>query len=186
MIRSHPRCPPRPPPARQAFGSDYKGSMRRAVIIVLAASAACAGNRGGGSNVPVRPEQSSAADPGDHCLEQAAIKLSPAPDAPERIDVAHVLVRYGGVRGAEGVTRTRQQACLRALDARKRLLAGGEWDAVHKEFSDSQGATRGGLFDVRQDDLDSAFSGAAFSLKVDELSHVVETPRGFHLIWRKK
>ena len=42
------------------------------------------------------------------------------------------------------------------------------------------------LYDVTQGSLEPAFADAAFSLKVDELSYVVETKRGFHIIWRKK
>ncbi len=127
-----------------------------------------------------------AASPGIRCIEEAKTVLQPPTDAPERIDVAHILVRHAGVRNAQGSTRTKEEACLRAMEAREKLLAGGEWDSVGKEFSDSLGASGGVFYDVTQGSLEPAFAGAAFSLKVDELSYVVETRNGYHIIWRKK
>jgi translocation and assembly module TamA len=67
-----------------------------------------------------------------------------------------------------------------------KLIGGGDWDTVFAEYSDAKGATQGALYDVTQGSLDQQFAGAAFSLQVDELSHPVETKRGFHIIWRKK
>jgi peptidyl-prolyl cis-trans isomerase NIMA-interacting 1 len=125
-------------------------------------------------------------DPGMQCLVDAEVVRRAPADAPERIDVAHILVRHAGVKDAGDVTRTREEACLRAIEAREKLFAGGEWDAVYAEYSDAKGATQGALYDVTEGSLDQQFAGAAFSLKVDELSHPVETKRGFHIIWRKK
>jgi hypothetical protein len=125
-------------------------------------------------------------DPGMQCIHDAEITRQVPAGAPERIDVAHILVRHAGVKEAGDVTRTREEACLRAVEAREKLFAGAEWDAVYAEYSDSKGATQGALFDVTEGSLDPQFAGAAFSLQVDELSHPVETKRGFHVIWRKK
>jgi hypothetical protein len=123
---------------------------------------------------------------GSRCIDRARSARKPPIDAPERIDVGQILVRHAGVRDAKGATRTREEACLRAEEAREKLLAGGDWDTVFNEYSDAQGATQGVLYDVTQGSLEPAFADAAFSLQVDELSYVVETKRGFHIIWRKK
>jgi hypothetical protein len=133
-----------------------------------------------------KPAKSVAANPGSQCIDQARIPRKPAPDAPQLMNVAHILVRHAGLDDAGSVTRTREEACLRAMEARERLLAGSDWDSVFAEYSDAKGATQGELFDVNQDSLEPAFADAAFALKVDELSHVVESKRGFHVIWRKK
>lgn len=125
-------------------------------------------------------------DPGMQCLVDAEVVRRAPADAPERIDVAHILVRHAGVKDSGDVTRTREEACLRAVEAREKLFGGGEWEAVFAEYSDSKGATQGVLYDVTEGSLDQQFAGAAFSLGVDELSHPVETKRGFHIIWRKK
>jgi hypothetical protein len=125
-------------------------------------------------------------DPGMKCIRDAEIVRRVPPGAPERIDFAHIVVRHAGVKDAGDVTRTREEACLRAIEAREKLFGGAEWDAVYAEYSDSKGATQGAIYDATEGSLDQQFAGAAFSLQVDELSHPVETKRGFHIIWRKK
>ena len=75
---------------------------------------------------------------------------------------------------------------MRAGKAREFVLSSNDWDAAYKKYSDGGGATEGVLADIGQGDTDESFSNAAFSLKVDEISQVVESPRGFHIIWRKK
>ncbi|MGC4086643.1 MAG: peptidylprolyl isomerase [Polyangiaceae bacterium] len=123
---------------------------------------------------------------GSKCIEEARTPRQPPVDAPNRMDLGQILVRHAGVRDAKGSTRTREEACIRAQEARQQLLNGSDWDTIYKEYSDSQGATQGVLYDVTQGSLDEAFGNAAFSLQVDELSYVVESKRGFHVIWRKK
>ena len=139
--------------------------------------------------------QSDATDAGDKknakpdgviCIEQARTELKPSTAAPERIDLAHITVRHAGLREAGGVTLTREEACLRALDARRKLLAGGDWDKVFKEYSDDHDETDGVIFDASQGSLEPSLADAAFSLEVDELSYPVETERGFVIVWRKK
>lgn len=135
---------------------------------------------------PKEAEPEAPMTEGSRCIDRARTPRKPPIDAPERMDLGQILVRHAGVRDAKGATRTREEACLRAEEAREKLLAGGDWDAVFKDYSDSQGASQGMLYDVTQGSLEPAFADAAFSLKVDELSYVVETKRGFHIIWRKK
>lgn len=125
-------------------------------------------------------------NPGLNCLKDAETPREVPPDAPERIDLAHIVVRHAGVKDAGDVTRTREEACLRAVEAREKLIGGGDWESVYAEYSDAKSATQGTLYDVTQGSLDQHFGAAAFSLQVDELSYPVETKRGFHIIWRKK
>ncbi len=156
--------------------------MRKVLGVLVLLSVGC------GHKSSKHAESSSEANlsPGTRCIEEARAPRKPPTDAPERIDVGQILVRHAGVRDAKGATRTREEACLRANEARQKLLAGSDWDDVFKEYSDSQGATQGTLYDVTQGSLEPAFADAAFSLQVDELSYVVESKRGFHIIWRKK
>lgn len=172
------------PGVRPVLGWDYNRVMRCLLLVVGVIGLGC-GSQSGRPEAAV-PDAAGLESPGDRCVEDANLPRLPPPDAPERIDLAQVLVRHTLVRGAAGVTRNRVEACHRALEAREKLLSGASWDAVHQQYSDSQGATGGALYDVKRDDLEPVFANAAFSLDVDELSHVVETPRGFQVIWRKK
>lgn len=133
-----------------------------------------------------RPEVAApAGDPKQaECLKQAALPREPRKDAPEKIAISHVLVRHADLKRAEGATRTRGQACLRAEEAREKLLGGGEWADIVKSYSDAGEATGGSLGTVGKDELEPTFADAAFALGVGELSHVVETERGFHVIVR--
>jgi hypothetical protein len=166
----------------------YKALMRRVVGIVVLVLLGCGG---GGKKEAADSDDlklliRDSKDPGMQCLKDAEIVRQPPADAPERIDVAHILVRHAGVKDAGDVTRTREEACLRVVEAREKLIGGSDWDTVFNEYSDGKGATMGTLYDVTQGSLDQKFAGAAFSLQVDELSYPVETKRGFHVIWRKK
>jgi parvulin-like peptidyl-prolyl isomerase len=158
--------------------------MQRMAWVSVLILASCGGGQGAKS---ADDEKSSLDDsPAMKCLEEAQIERKAPVDAPQRMDLGQILVRHAGVKDSADVTRTEEEACLRAQEARKKLLGGADWDEVRKEYSDEKGATDGVLFGVAQGDLHPAFAAAAFSLQVDELSYVVETPRGFHVIWRKK
>ena len=60
-------------------------------------------------------------------------------------------------------------------------------DAVKvKDYSDDAGSVdrMGSLGKFHRDDMDPAFSAAAFALQPGQVSDVVETPFGFHVIKR--
>jgi len=122
--------------------------------------------------------------PGQKCLDEASATLEAPADAPEEIAVSHILVRHADLERPEGASRSRAEACLRALEARLRMESGLDWDAAVSEYSDSPGAMHGALGSVAPSELEPAFAGAAFSLDAGQMSYVVETSRGFHLILR--
>ncbi|MBK7579285.1 MAG: peptidylprolyl isomerase [Myxococcales bacterium] len=132
------------------------------------------------------PPASAAGSAEEECLKEAGALRTPRSGAPDKITVAHILVRHRDLKRSEGATRSRGEACLRARMAREQLLAGGEWDDIAKKFSDAGDATQGKLGSVAKSDLDETFANTAFALDVGELSHVVETPRGFHVIARSE
>jgi len=136
------------------------------------------------ADATVAPAADSAAG---KCLAVAGAERDRLGDEPIEISVKHILVKHNAAeRPAEGVTRGREAACLRALEARDKLAAGTSFDDVVAEYSDEAGAaTRGGtLGAVRRDGLAPPFADAAFRLDVDQVSHVVETKFGFHVIMR--
>lgn len=129
----------------------------------------------------------SASSPERECLDQANGEHPRKPDEPVRIGLRHILVRHtDSTRADASITRTRGAACLRAREALQALQAGTEWDEAVARFSDEKGAAtrHGSLGSLTRDDLDPAFADAAFELEPDQLSYVVESPSGFHVILR--
>jgi peptidyl-prolyl cis-trans isomerase NIMA-interacting 1 len=131
----------------------------------------------------------SAAPPAEAaaCLDLAGAKRVKRTPEPEAVTIKHVLVKYKGSKRAEaGVTRTREQACLRALEARDKVRGGADFEAVVREYSDEPGAaTRGGLVGaVHRAEVEPPFADAAFELEPNQLSDVVETEFGFHVLLR--
>ena len=156
--------------------------------VFVSTTLACGGAPSGGVSSAASPASpSNGGSAAERCLADADAKRQRKPSEPDRITVKHVLVRYVGARGAPAtVTRTREQACLRAEDALTKLKEGVSFADVVATYSDESGtATReGSLGAIERSDVAPAFADAAFELKVRELSDVVETAFGFHLILR--
>ena len=98
-----------------------------------------------------------------------------------------MLVAYKGAKNAPAnVTRSKADAKARADDVRKKALAGDDFSELAKTYSDDPGSRDrlGSVGKFKRDGMVKPFSDAAFALKVDEISDVVETPFGFHVIKR--
>src|SRR5262245_57294065 len=137
--------------------------MQRVLCIAVLALIGCGGsNQKKGSDASdLEHLVDNPKDPGMQCLMDAETPRQPPADAPGRIAGAHIVVRHAGVKDAGDVTRTREEACLRAIEAREKLFGGGDWETVYAEYSDSKGATQGALYDVTQGSLDQTFANAA-------------------------
>lgn len=120
------------------------------------------------------------------CVHDAAIPREPEPNPPSSVVVSHILVRHAGLERPLGAKRSREQACRRALEALHALQGGMSWSEAVRRYSDAPGPNEGSLGKVTKDDVDPAFAGAAFALDVNELSYVVETKRGYHVILRNE
>jgi NIMA-interacting peptidyl-prolyl cis-trans isomerase 1 len=126
----------------------------------------------------------------------SAVASSPAPTpapsataAPTQIAAQHILVAYRGAeRAPAGVTRSKAQAKARASEVDAKAKAGEDFTALVAQYSDDPAAKDrlGSLGKFSRDKMDKAFSDAAFQLRVDEVSDVVETRFGFHVIKRNQ
>jgi peptidyl-prolyl cis-trans isomerase SurA len=115
-----------------------------------------------------------------------------APPPPRELSSAHILVQYAGSRLAPpAVKRTRSEARRRAVRARGLATRrGADFAALAARFSDSPSRVRGGvlrpMIPGREPPPYEPYLRALGRLKVGEISPVVESPFGFHVIKRLK
>ncbi len=102
----------------------------------------------------------------------------------EKVHTRHILIRYAGARNASSdVTRSREEARALAEQIRAEVIDGADFAAVARERSEDGSAERGGdLGEVGRGMLMPAYEDAAFRLSPMEISEVVETAFGFHII----
>lgn len=105
----------------------------------------------------------------------------------KRVAASHILVAYAGaVNALPNVTRTKDEARRRAEEARTKVLAGTPFADVARAMSDDGTGPRGGYLGGFDDGtMVKPFEDAVKALKVGEMSDLVETPFGYHVIERE-
>jgi len=102
--------------------------------------------------------------------------------------VRHILVQFQGARGAEPrITRTREQAQQKAGELRSQLVQGPTpFAELARAESDCPSAREGGeLGRFTVGELEPGMEIALFGLETGQISEVIETPFGFHLLLRE-
>ncbi|HEV7425031.1 MAG TPA: peptidylprolyl isomerase [Thermoanaerobaculia bacterium] len=103
----------------------------------------------------------------------------------EQVKARHILIAPKGSPAAQaGKDLTDEQAKAKAEDLRKQILAGGNFEELAKKESDDTGSgARGGdLGSFGHGQMVPEFEQAAFSAKVGEVTPVVKTQFGYHII----
>ena len=102
----------------------------------------------------------------------------------EQIQASHVLVSYVNTQNSSSLL-TKAEALERIQDLKFQVLSGMSFSEIATEFSDCPSAEKDGdLGKFGRGAMVKAFDMAAFELEVGEVSEVVETEFGYHLIHR--
>lgn len=140
-----------------------------------------------GSPAEAQPAPSASVSVAAAPVSSAPLVLLGRPDGalPEgRVQARHIVIGFRGAKQSKQ-TRTREEARARAEEVLAKLRAGGDFAALASEYSEDPTAVRGGDLGVfARTDLVAPLADAAFALAVSELSALVETEQGFHVVQR--
>jgi parvulin-like peptidyl-prolyl isomerase len=109
--------------------------------------------------------------------------VQPAP--PGQIRASHILISYVGA-GTEA-TRSQEEARQLAEEVFALVRVGGDFEDLARRYSDCLTAERARSGDLEffgKGQMVKPFEEAAFALEVGEISGVVETKYGYHIIKR--
>jgi len=116
--------------------------------------------------------------------QREARKLAAEPD---QIRVRHILVMHDDSKSRpDDLSRSRKLAQARAEECLEKLRSGADFVEMVEEYSDEPGAADqgGAVGPFGRGEMVRSFTDTAFDLKIGEISEVVETPYGFHIIKR--
>jgi parvulin-like peptidyl-prolyl isomerase len=99
---------------------------------------------------------------------------------PERLRIQHIYLRC---EEAASTAEQREAVRREMEEIRRQVLTGADFSAMARQHSQSDDAASGGWTALKPGTpVLRSFSEAAWSLEIDEVSEVVESPNGFHLI----
>ncbi len=102
--------------------------------------------------------------------------------------VRHILVQYAGARGADpSVKRSKAEAQARAATLKQQLAKEPSgFAALAREASDCPSAKEGGMLGrFTRGELEPNIDVALFALEPGQVSEVIETPFGYHVLFRE-
>lgn len=104
----------------------------------------------------------------------------------EFVEARHILVAYeGSARSTQ--KRSKDEARKRAEEVSQQLNSGKDFAELAKIYSDGPSRSKGGhLGRFSRGQMVPAFDKALFAMKPGEISRIVETDFGFHVIKREK
>ena len=102
----------------------------------------------------------------------------------DEVKVSHILISTQDDNGKEVSEAKKKDAKKKAEEVLKKAKSGEEFSELAKEYSDDKGsASQGGdLGYISKGQMVKPFEDAAFSLKPGEISNIVETEYGYHII----
>ncbi len=98
---------------------------------------------------------------------------------PAQVKASHILIKVDA--GADDAKKTEARKKIEMVQ--QKIKAGGDFAELAKEYSEGPSNVRGGdLGFFRRGQMVKPFEDAAFAMKVNEVSEIVETRFGYHII----
>ncbi|KAG8834829.1 hypothetical protein FRC17_006937 [Serendipita sp. 399] len=124
-------------------------------------------------------------------LPGASLLSAEPPSGPNVVRASHLLVKHNESRRPSSwrepdITRTKEEA-IEILLGYEKEIAGDpkKFAALAQEYSDCSSHSKGGdLGQFSRGQMQKPFEEAAFALKPGEMSGIVETDSGVHIIYR--
>ena len=110
--------------------------------------------------------------------------LSGRVEGTEQMTASHILIQYKGADRADPtVTRTKEEAKTQIESIQKQLTSGANFQTLAKKVSDGPSKKlAGSLGVIQRGQMVEPFETAAFALAQGQLSEIVETTFGYHII----
>ncbi len=157
-------------------------------LILLACASSCADlTEPVSTKVVTAPPQPSAPAATAEAAPAPTPSAAPTPPPEEMVAASHVLVAYAGaMRASPDIKRTKDEAKKRAEGILAKARKGADFAKLADASSDDPSAKQnhGSLGKFTRTQMVKPFADAAFALKPGEVSPLVETPFGFHIIKR--
>ncbi|MCW8985925.1 MAG: peptidylprolyl isomerase [Thermoanaerobaculales bacterium] len=100
-------------------------------------------------------------------------------ERPDMVRARHILIRLQPT----STTADKKEARTRATSAHQRVVAGEDFATVAREVSEGNEASNGGdMGFFAQDSMMPALTNVAFALEIGEISDIIETQFGFHIL----
>lgn len=101
-----------------------------------------------------------------------------------QVRASHILLMYKG-SARSTATRSKEEAQQQINDLKTQIDGGGDFAALAKQHSDCPSGKDGGdLGSFGRGQMVGPFEDAAFGMEVGQVSGVVETDFGYHIIKR--
>ena len=116
----------------------------------------------------------------------AVARIDDRKDAGMEIEARHILIQYAGATSAPSSTTATKDEAKKQIDDILTQATPKNFADLAKKYSQEPGADQSGgdLGWFGKGMMVSQFEDPAFALKVGEISKVVETPFGFHIIYK--
>ena len=101
----------------------------------------------------------------------------------DTVTASHILLKTQDDEGKELSAEKKKEAKKKAEEALAKVKAGEDFSKVAKEYSQDSSASSGGdLGTFGRNQMVTEFEDAAFAMKPGEISDIVETQYGYHII----